>query len=93
MAIRFLFIWFIGSLSGQFVYTQSASPKLGLVFPLEEKNGRVYVKETCLISRNTILNKRTLLRVMFQLPRLEDADVKRAEKKRSKSVLIPNSMS
>lgn len=79
--IRLFFIVIMIGLNCQLGSSQDSTSKLGLIFPLEEKNDRVYLKQTCLINRNTILNKGTLLRVMFQLPRVEDADVKRAERK------------
>lgn len=63
------------------LYAETESIKLGAVFPLEEKEGRVRVAQTCLINRNRIVEKGALLRVLFQLPRMEDADVKRAERK------------
>lgn len=65
----------------QSLSAETESPKLGLVFPLEEKEGRVRITETCLINRNRIVAKGALLRVLFQLPRMEDTDVKRMEKK------------
>lgn len=86
--IPLIFVLTLISMKSLFAETESL--KLGVIFPIEEKEGRVRVAQTCLINRDRILEKGALLRVLFQLPRMEDVDVKRAEKKEKQKQAYSN---